>query len=110
MFGSCLGLSGNVVADTNIYTCKLDAKNANGWIPAYLVMSFLNSGQKAEINYGHKSNNIRVIRYSDRFKEVTALTPMKGSNGKTAGTKHNITISNNRDVTYVFNHTGGVGS
>jgi len=71
-----------------------------------LVISFLNNGQTAEINYGHKSKNIKVIRYSDKFKSITALTSMKSTNGKSSGTKHNITIFKNRDITYVFKHTG----
>jgi len=96
----------SALADTNIYTCDLDAKSARGWIPSYLVISFLNNGQTAEINYGHKSKNIKVIRYSDKFKSITALTPMKSTNGKSSGTKHYITIFKNRDITYAFKHTG----
>ena len=96
----------SALADTNIYTCDLDAKSARGWIPSYLVISFLNNGQTAEINYGHKSKNIKVVRYSNKFKSITALIPMKNTNGETSGTKHNITIFKNHEVTYVFKHTG----
>jgi hypothetical protein len=53
----------NLLAESNVFTCKLDAKNSRGWIPSHLVISFDSGGQTAQIISGYKSNNIKVRRY-----------------------------------------------
>lgn len=95
-------LSLNVSAGTDIFTCKLDAKKSRGWIPSNLVISFLEDGKKAKINYGHKPDSIRVVKYGWKFKEAHASISMKAQDGKRFGTKHKITIFENNKVTYDF--------
>ena len=71
LFGLFLLLiSLNVSAGTDIFTCKLDAKKSRGWIPSNLVISFIDDGKKAQINYGHKPDSIRVVQYGWKFKET----------------------------------------
>ena len=96
----------NVSAGTDIFTCKLDAKKSRGWIPSNLVISFLEDGKKAKINYGHKPDSIRVVKYGWKFKEAHASISMKAQDGKRFGTKHKITIFENNQVTYDFMAAG----
>ena len=96
----------NVTAGTDIFTCKLDAKKSRGWIPSYLVISFLEDGKKAKINFGHKPDSIRVVQYGWKFKEVQASISMKAQDGKKFGTKHTITIFENSKVSYDFKAIG----
>jgi hypothetical protein len=92
----------NVSAGTDIFTCKLDAKKSRGWIPSNLVISFIDDGKKAQINYGHKPDSIRVVQYGWKFKEAHASISMKAQDGKRFGTKHTINIFENSKVTYDF--------
>jgi len=96
----------NVTAGTDIFTCKLDAKNSKGWIPSYLVISFLDDGKAAKINYGHKPDSIQVVQYGWKFKEAHASISMKAQDGKRFGTKHTITIFENNKVIYDFKALG----
>ena len=74
-------------AENSIFTCKLDAKHTRGWIPSNLVVSFLKNknGRQAEVS-GYpdsiKLTNVSVNRYGGRFKEVSAKSTMKATNGK----------------------------
>ena len=77
-------------------------KKSRGWIPSNLVISFLDDGKKARINYGHKPDSIRVVEYGWKFKEAHASISMKAQDGKRFGTKHTITIFKNNKVTYDF--------
>ena len=95
-----------VSADSTTFTCKLNAKKYNGWIPSYLTISFLEDGKRAKIIQGHRSGSIKVGRYGDTFKEAIASIPMKDDKGKSFGTKHNITIYKNSKVSYDFQAAG----
>ena len=107
LFGLFLLLiSLNVSAGTDIFTCKLDAKKTKGWIPDNLVISFLEDGQKAKINFGHKINNIEVLKYGWKFKQVLGFMTMKSDNGKTFNTRHHITVFENNRVIYDFTSIG----
>ena len=107
IFGGLVLLYATVVsADSTTFTCKLDAKKYNGWIPSYLTISFLEDGKGVKIIQGHQSGSIKVTRYGGKFKEAVASIPMKDDNGKRFGTKHNITIYNNSKVTYDFRAAG----
>jgi hypothetical protein len=96
----------NVSAGTDIFTCKLDAKKSRGWIPTNLVISFLEDGKTAKINYGHKPDSIRVVKYGWKFKEANASISMKAQDGKRFETKHKITIFENNKVSYDFTAVG----
>jgi len=99
-------LSMTTSADTIIFTCKLDAKHTRGWIPNNLVISFLKFGEKAQIDYGFKPDSISVVNYGGPFKEVSAKSTMQATNGRKYGTKHQITIFKDKDITYDFSATG----
>ena len=97
-------------AQNIVFTCKLDAKHTRGWIPNNLVVSFFRkNGRQAEV-YGYpdsiKLTNVSVNRYGGRFKEVSAKSTMKATNGKKYGAKHQITIFKDKDITYDFSLTG----
>jgi hypothetical protein len=96
----------NVSAGTDIFTCKLDAKKTRGWIPTNLVISFLEDGKTAKINYGHKPDSIRVVKYGWKFKEADASISMKTQDGKRLETNHKITIFENNKVIYDFTAVG----
>jgi hypothetical protein len=96
----------NVSAGTDIFTCKLDAKKSRGWIPTNLVISFLEDGRTAKINYGHKPDSIRVVKYGWKFKEAHASISMKTQDGKRLETNHKITIFENNKVIYDFTAVG----
>lgn len=101
-----LAFSTSANAGTDIYNCDLDAKQFRGWVPSHVVITFLNDGAKAQINFGHKSENIQVLKYGSKFKEVRALINMQSSDGKNYSTKHTINIFKDYKISYNFIATG----
>lgn len=102
--GSALAADSNELVH---YSCKLNAEKAKGWIPDKISLTFKDNKQLTRFwssSFKVDLNTVKVIRYTEDFREIKYRGTYKASYGNNITTIHTITILPKHDdkITYVM--------